>query len=241
MILAFVYGFLMLLPSVAFGALSCGTVTTDITGTDRSSATIAYTPPSGSNQTLVVLVANRDSVDTVNSVTFNGVSMTEKIELHHSTQVTNAAQYYLKNPASGTHNVVVTWTGTATLASGVAIMTCTGSHADADPYRNAGTSAQTASDNTTLSTTVTDASGDLTIDVIAIDGNVSAPTEGANQTVIFAASPGSEMAMGASYQAGGLGGVMSWTWSTSNDATIVAAPLRAEASVNSLLLRRRVQ
>lgn len=221
----------------AWAALSCGTVTTNITGTDRSTVTQSYVTPAGSNQTLVVGVAGRDTTDTVSTVTHAGNSMTEKIELHHTTDVSVATLYFLKAPAGGTNNVVITWTGLM-LASGFFIMTCADTHADADPFRNAGVSAQGLS--TAPSATATDASGDLVIDVMAVDSNTTAPTQGADQTVIYAASDGGEIGMGASYQSGGSGGVMSWTVA-SNDWAIVAAVLRAAVTSNIGLFQRRAQ
>lgn len=229
------------IPIVSSADPTCTGITSDVTATDRSTATIAYTKPAGSNQTLTVGISTRDgNDDTVSTVTYAGASMTEKIEHNHTGGSGDTAStiYFLKNPASGTNNVVVTWTDVV-LSSGVFIMTCTNVHSDADPFRNAGVFAEGGSP--TPSVTATDASGDLTIDVMTHDGETTAPTVGANQTVIVAASPGSEFSMGASYQSGGLGGVMSWTTVSFSDWVSVAVSLREATSAGTFLYRRRDQ
>jgi len=227
----------LLSPVVALADPTCGTITTDITATDRSTATIAYTRPAVSNPTLVVAVTDRHPANTVSTVTYAGVSMTKKLSLKHSTDVTASAWFYLKSPASGTNNVVVTWPS-GVLASGVFIATCADTHSDADPFRNAGVSAENI--GTAVSVTATDSSGDVTLDAMSIDSNSVAPTVGANQTSLFAAAAGSEMAMGVSQQSGGLGGVMSWTANSSNGWVTTAVPLR-QFPTTSFLYRRRFQ
>lgn len=229
---------LLVVPGVAVAAPVCGSVTTNITATDRSSATIAYTTPVGS-QLLVVGVSTRDATgDVVSSITHAGNAVALKIAHDHTAGDTKSVLGFIKEPTAGTNNVVVTWTGSV-LASGVFIMSCSGVHSDADPFRGTGNSSQGV--GTAIGVTAADVDGDLIIDVMSHDGQTTAPTVGLNQTVIFAASPGSEFSMGASYELGGLGGFMNWTGALSNDWVIVAAPLREADTGSTMMMRRRWQ
>lgn len=237
MILLLALGAILLAPFPAYSAITCGDVTSVITATGASSVTVSYTTPSGTNQVLHVAVGNRDVTDTVSTVTHAGNAMAEKIELHHSSQVANAALYHLAAPTSGTNDVVVTFTG-ATLAHGVAIFTCSDASQDADPYRNAGNSAE--GNSTTPSVTITDGDGtDLVIDVMAVDSNAAGPTVGADQTSLFSGSDGTELGMGVSTQPASANGVMSWTV-TSNDWVIAGVSLKELISDLFGLKKRRV-
>lgn len=222
-------------PSVVAAALTCGSVTTNITATDRSSVTISYATPAGS-ELLVVGVASRDGTgnDTVSSLTHAGSALTKKVGHNHTTAESAAELWVRPSPASGTNNVVVTWSGVV-FASGVFIMSCTGVQSGSNPFR-AANSAEGSS--TTPGVTTTAVTGDLVLDVMAHDGETTAPTVGADQTVIFAASPGTEFSMGASYQAGADGGGMNWTTAVSNDWAMVAASLQ-ESTTSFLMMRRR--
>lgn len=214
----------LLIPSLVSAAISCGDVTNTITATDSSSDTTAYTTPAGSNQVLIVANGWRDGTDTLNTVTHNGVTISNKQSVKAGD--TGAGISFKVAPVSGTNNVVTTWSGGSgtVLAHSTVIYTCSGASQDADPFRNAGVT--NSGSGTTPTVTASSSAGDVVLDSMAIDGNTSAPTAGTGQTpALFAGSPGSEFAAGVSQQAGGGDDIMSWT-GTSNDWTIAAVVLK---------------
>lgn len=73
-------------------------------GGGSSSFTASYTVGSGSNRLLVVAVAGDSSTDKITGVTFNGTSMTLANKVQGGRWL---YLFYLLNPDSGTHNVVV--------------------------------------------------------------------------------------------------------------------------------------
>lgn len=84
----------------------------------QSSYTISYTRPTASNALLVVSTAFWDSNST-STVTYNGVSMTKAYNSDYG-EVYHSEIWYLAAPASGTNDVVLTFTGTvADLVVGV--------------------------------------------------------------------------------------------------------------------------
>lgn len=219
---------LLLVPSIALADPVCGNVTSTITGTGATPVTVAYTTPAGSNQVLIVIVPYRDVSDSVSSATHAGNAMQIKIQKRHSSQVSGVALLYIVAPTSGTNNVVVNFTGTP-LAHGVIIFTCSDASQDADPFRDAGNSAEGS--GTAPTVTITDSATDLTIDGMAVDSNTTAPTKGADQTEVYAGSDGVELGAGVSTQPGSGDGVMSWTVS-SNDWVMVGAALKAAATAS---------
>ena len=76
-------------------------------GGSTTSLTYSYTVGSGSNRLLVVNVVGDTSADDITSVTYNGASMTllGKVQAPSNNR---QYMYYLLNPASGAHNIVVT-------------------------------------------------------------------------------------------------------------------------------------
>ena len=73
----------------------------------------------GNNRLLVVTISisrdnNAASPGNVTAVTYNGVAMTQQVtDVYTSTSNPQVRSYifYLKNPASGTHQIQVTWVG----------------------------------------------------------------------------------------------------------------------------------
>lgn len=219
---------LVLLPSLSWAAISCE----DANKVEFNSSapadptTIAYTTPSGSNQVLVVAASLRDTIDTFSSVTHAGNAMTAVVTPIFQDPVRTGI-WYRANPTSGTNDVVIDFSG-STLGLAVVIFTCTG----VDTASPIGTPVTNqAGSGTAVTVTVSDTSGQVTIDFFASDQQTTDATEGADQTVIHKGNDGgSDLGWGASYQAGGLGGVMSWTLGASQQWTTVAVPLNAAAS-----------
>lgn len=79
--------------------------TSSITTGSGTSTTISY-PCTGTNRILFVSTASL--VQTSTGVTYNGVSMT-LIDSYIDSGSVGHAMYYLVNPASGSNNIVVSW------------------------------------------------------------------------------------------------------------------------------------
>ncbi len=83
----------------------------------------------GSGGYLVVVVASMsDTGRTITGVTWNGVSMTQAQQSTVSCDGANTrlAMFTLANPATGTQNLVVNWSGTMDFGSSVSVYSFTG-------------------------------------------------------------------------------------------------------------------
>lgn len=75
-----------------------------------SPKTVSY-PCTGANRALVVLAYNdTNTTDNVSGITYNGVSMSRQ-SFSAGSGITGVSLYTLLNPASGTNNLTVTWSG----------------------------------------------------------------------------------------------------------------------------------
>ena len=89
----------------SFDASSSGTAT------EVSSKTVSHIIGSGANRILIVFAASEHTpASVISSITYNGADLTEigvrqKAEYRHGV-------WYLLNPDSGTHDIVVTWSNT---------------------------------------------------------------------------------------------------------------------------------
>ncbi len=76
-----------------------------------SPLTISHVTSASANALMVVDVYN-DNGDTTTGVTYNGVAMTFIAKVKHAADSTYIYKYYLVAPAAGTHDIVVSYTGT---------------------------------------------------------------------------------------------------------------------------------
>ena len=86
-----------------------------VSGVDGNGETLSVTVAAGTN-CLVVHTCTSDPTDTVTGIAYGGVALTR---LNGGSKPTNTGYvdtWYLKNPAVGTANVVVTWSGSVTAA-----------------------------------------------------------------------------------------------------------------------------
>jgi uncharacterized repeat protein (TIGR02543 family) len=108
--------------AIAFDAASNGGL-----AASGSTFTWSHTVGTGTNRVLVVGVEQEDTNTadmTISSVTYNGAAMTAiaNSQVSDGTTTVNRAQlFYQVNPASGAHNVVVTFAGTVNGASAGAV------------------------------------------------------------------------------------------------------------------------
>jgi hypothetical protein len=88
--------------AIAYDATAHGYTVSD------TSITFSHTTGTGSDRILWVGVRTGDATDRVTGVTYNSVSMTQAIKKADASGSQYIYLYYLVNPASGAHDVVVT-------------------------------------------------------------------------------------------------------------------------------------
>jgi hypothetical protein len=186
--------------AIAFDASSVGHQ--DFGGT----MTISHTC-TGSNLVLVAMAANTSSSDKVSGVTYNGVAMT-RVRAELGLVSATPYVYILANPATGTHDIVWTFTSADQTFSGInASFTGVDQTTPTDHDAGGGNGFQNSprSDNITVST------GGFAVDVIAGSGTSDAMAAGGSQTEI-----GTQQSTGVRTAASYLqdATAMSWTWST---------------------------
>lgn len=222
---------LVLLASPVQAAITCGDsiAFSDEAATDPE--TQSYTTPSGSNQVLFVGLGIRDTTPGVLSVTHAGNAMTSTSTGIASQSPSNAQLFYIVNPTSGTNDVVMTLGGVV-LAAAAVIWTCSGVNT-ASPVHDA---TEAIGTGTAVTVTVPNlVAGDAVVDFMYSEAAAaagSAPSIGANQTVLQSVDGGTEQVFAASYQAAADGGVMSWTITSDEWAQqAVALTPAAEAAI----------
>jgi hypothetical protein len=206
-----------------FDAANTGVTESDVDAT----VTFSHTVGSLTNGILFVWAAWSTTSTTITGVTYNGVAMTQAIA-QSTTRAT--ALYYLVNPASGAHNVVIS-------GSGNFLRICAGSHSWDGANSTQTPTTQTGSGTSANpSITVTTASGELIVDCIGIlftSGETL--SVGANQTECGNVTGGGTRGA-SSTQNGADGGVMSWTDSNSRAYGFVAAsfaPVSSDAKIGA--------
>jgi hypothetical protein len=145
-------------------------------GGNGVSLTWAHTVGSGSNRILIVGVSIH-TTGSINSVTYAGVNLT-KVGSISNIGVISSELWYLVNPASGTHDVIVTASESVlNLAAGG--MSYTG----VDQANPLGTYASATGFSNAMSVDVSSAVNELVVDSVAVwTGLVAAPSAGAGQT-----------------------------------------------------------
>jgi len=190
---------------------------------------------SGDNRGIFVGCAVVGDVGMVTGVTYNGTALTGLWDVVRSSY--NTSGWFLVNPASGAHDVVVTFaTNTAGWSDqGVFALSFTGVD-QSTPLNTPGTANNYS---TTPSVTVSTAAGEIIVDTV-IAGR--ALTEGSNQTKYLT----SDKSVGFSSQSGADGGEMSWSQTTHHWAIGAVSIKPAAASglsiplVQGIYRRRRI-
>jgi hypothetical protein len=204
-------------------------VSTDTTST-LNPITIPNVPVAAGNGNRLIVVCvhlegNATGTDaTVSTVTKNGVGFT-KLDSISPADWSRSEIWYLKDPAAGTHNIVVT-------------LSAAGKHRLASAYVFDGvdqtttfrTVAKSAGSAALVSNTVPSVvSGDYLLDCLTIDATGHNTQTGANQTERYdTATSGSDNV--SDTQAGSDGGVMSHTWTTSAPYSHIAIALISSAA-----------
>ena len=216
----------------------------DATSTSKAAMTAggtltwSHTVASQSERLLMVGISTGFAGGTggVASVTYDGLPLTflgRQIKTGGTLDVT-AQIWYLLDPPTGANNVVVTSSVSFTLATVVGANSWYGVNSDT-PF---GTLVGANGSDTTPTVTVTTAATEEIMDVVAVDGDRTM-AEGASQTERWDASQtdGSNIIAGASSTQDGVnGGVMSWTITDDQWATLAVSIKPASTTSRSVML-----
>jgi hypothetical protein len=172
--------------------------------TNTSGLTWSHTVGSGSNRYLIVGVSYWASAFPVSSITYNGTNLTYLGGTNNN--VDGAELWGLANPASGTHNIVVTMS-----AGGMEIGAGATSWTNVNQTTPTGTvvTAQSTSGNASL--TINGTTGDLIVDVLAHEDGNTAVVNGAQTEQWNFFAPGQTTGAMSSRAASNSNSTMSWT------------------------------
>jgi hypothetical protein len=198
---------------------------------NTSSLTWSHTTSAGSDRILIVGVSS-DQNDPVSTITYNGVNLT-KLESEKYGFVNKVELWYLVNPSSGTHNVVVTLSSSSDGLGGGAV-TYTG----VDQSTPVGTAVKNNGYNLNPTVTVSSAADELVIDVLCVDDGGATITVGGGQTTRYSSNPSENLGRGSS-EPGAASVTMSWTLSNVGSAdhwAIIAVALKPVSGLPIKLL-----
>ena len=115
-------------PGQTNAAISADTVSTGSTD-GGSSITISHTTSGSQRLMLVGVSINNDNLETVSSITYNGVGLSYVGAINNTRSGNDDARveiWRLTAPATGTHNVIVTFSATLLQEAMAGVMTFTG-------------------------------------------------------------------------------------------------------------------
>lgn len=204
--------------AIAFDAATTAVGTDDLT--------FAHTV-SGALRILIVSIGMRSDTgvgrNDIGSVTYGGVSMTRL-----DTQQKNALDvylYYLVAPATGANNVIV---DVNPRYAGCNIAAVAASYTGVNQVTPLGTQAKTGVTTTSMSVNVSSATGELVVDA-AGKLNTDVLNVGADQTQRGqngGGTGGAHARAAISDEAGAATTTMSWSWTNSVDAAVIAVPMK---------------
>jgi len=214
-------------PTPTATATSSGSVAIDggaSTGlTTTSSLTISHTT-SGTNRLMLVgvSIAHPSAAPPVSSVTYNGVSLGPVGSQATSDGFARIEIWSLVAPDLGTHDVVVTLSGTPSGAT-AGVMTFTG----VDQATPLGAFASNLADSTAASVTVASVVNDLVFDTLVVESSTGFDLlPGAGQTERWDQFQAPAANGGASTEAGAASVAMTWTWATADKWALGGVSIR---------------
>lgn len=185
---------------------------------NEGSKTWAHTC-SGTNRLLFVVITTRVNASTVTSITYNSVDFTANLAWNKADGAGNRSYgFYLVNPATGSHNIVVTF-GQSNIYALTSATSFTGVH-QSTPV---GTATTATGYSATASTTVTSAAGEVVIDGIYAS-NTPIARDGSQSLLWQSTDAG--ISGGSSTKLGSDSTVMQWTWTGNVYWAIGAIPLK---------------
>ena len=208
-------------------AITTGNTSSAMT-TGASSLTFAHTIGSGSNGLLVVNVASQSA--SVSSVTYNGTALTFLGVAQNGTSA-RTEMWYLKAPAAGTANVVITMSASAEFTGGAA------NFFGVDQTTPTGAFTAATGGAHAPAVTVASAAGELVIDSVSVrDGNFTAT--GAGQTTLFTQDTGggggTVLGVG-SREAGAASVTMDWSLSGAGSGAWAAGAVSLKAAATAIV------
>jgi hypothetical protein len=208
-----------------------GTITVDATSSGRFSGDISKSHTTGTGQNRLMLVGisvSEYGMPSVNSATYAGQALTLVGSAYKQTgdYYEGVLIYYLKNPPSGTANVVIDYSSNPDYGSVVGIMTFTG----VDQTNPLGPFASATGSSSSASVNVSSAPGELVFDTLMNAYN-KAVYVGAGQTQRW--NNQGEPTAGGSTEPGASTVTMSWSWSWSNPWAIGAVSIKPAADATA--------
>lgn len=195
-------------------------LTTQSSASAADSLTFKHTIPTfGQNKILIVSLGIRTNV-AVSSVTFNGDALVQEATVGTAPK---SEIWYLLNPDSGEHDVVVTLASATSLTAGAR------SYLYVDQDDPLGIVASTSGTGTSASINVTGYTGETVIDSFAKQGaSTDNLVMGAVQTSQILQSVGTTTSMqgAGSYEPGIASTTMSWTWTNSRAYAIMGVAIK---------------
>ncbi|HEX9676925.1 MAG TPA: hypothetical protein VGA07_13200, partial [Anaerolineales bacterium] len=197
------------------------------TGDTRpASLTVSHTTGSGTDRLMLVGISMvNDELETVTSVTYNGVSLTS-VGTVASVDDARVEIWRLIAPATGTHDAVISFSAPLRRSAVAGVMTFTGVHQTTPLGSFKSASGQAPTTEPTLN--VTSATDELVFDTVACESCTSFAV-GAGQTQRWNISEpsGSSPTLGAgSTEAGASTVTMSWTRGVDDHWAIGAVPIK---------------
>ena len=198
-----------------------------------SSYTWAHTC-SGSNRYLVVCVSMNGTDSTVTGATYNGVALTQLVRLTRSS-IEVLEYWYLINPPTGTHNIVVTKGGTV---PGRPTVCGSRSYTGVNQTTPHGSTSSANGTTATPTLTIATASDDLVVDALSAKAAVGSDSETPTSpsTGRYVATEFTTFGIvGAGSDSPGTGATVTMAYSTApaNSWILFAVPLKAAPAVFS--------
>ncbi len=218
----FAFVALLLLPASSWAALAVD-ATASCAGSGVSSLTCAHTV-SGANRLLVVWVSYFDSADAPTGATYNGVAMTAIPSSTAANGNYKIAGFYLIAPATGTNNIIVSFSGSMMDMGAGAV-----SFTDAHQTTPLGTAVTATGTSTTPSVTVSSAAGEIVVDGLAIVHGGTLTVGGSQTQRWNAVASGGYIKYAGSTQGGAASTTNTWTNSTSQVWAQGAVPVKPVA------------
>lgn len=188
-----------------------------------STKTIAHTTPSGSNRLMIVGVSAQQPGASVSSVTYNGVALTKLGNVSNASQ-SRIEIWYLKSPAVGTFNVVLTNSQSENAIVGVKTFS------GVNLTTTFGTLATSTGNSASAFVTATSATDELVYAVVGFNNGSTNQTPGSGQTEYYDQTINSSISGAGSSKAGASSVTSSWT-STSSPWSIGAVSIKPAASI----------
>ncbi len=188
-----------------------------------STKTISHITPSGSNRLMIVSISAQQPGASVSSVTYNGIALTKLGNVSNASQ-SRIEIWYLKSPAVGTFNVVVTNSQSENAVVGVKTFS------GVNLTTTFGTMVTATGNSGTASVTATSATDELVYSVVAFNNASTNSTPGASQTEYWDATINSSISGAGSSKTGAASVAMSWT-STSSPWSIGAVSIKSAPSI----------